>query len=256
MIILTYHIAVSCKLILREVVTIEPIRRVDLQTEIINKIKAHIYDNRLQPGDPLPSQAAMCGMLGASRPSIREAIKTMEAQGLVRVMNGKGIYVEQIDTSFHTDTTNTAYNVKLLQDAMSVRKVLEGMAVEQCTVKAMDEQLLELSGILSQVEDRYYRGEAQSDLDLLYHRTLIDYAGNRLLSNMLRNLVQHSSGLWRMEDPVAAILSDSIPSHRIVMDHMLARDADAAVREHNKYMDRTLAALQSIVDQADHTALE
>lgn len=234
----------------------EPIRRVDLQSEIIKKIKAYIYDHTLQPGDPLPSQAAMCAMMGTSRPSVREAIKTMEAQGLVRVMNGKGIFVEQVDTSFRTDLSNTAYNVRLLQDALGVRKALEGMAVEICTNKATNQQLRELSSILTQVETLYYNGEDQADLDLLFHKTLINMAGNSLLTNMLRNLVRHSSGLWSMKDQVAEILSDSIPAHRIVMNRMLARDVAAAVREHNKYMDRMLTALDSIVNKADSPALE
>lgn len=215
--------------------TIEQIARTDLQSEIIRKIKAHIYEHELQPGDLLPSQAAMCAMLGASRPSVREAIKTMEAQGLVRSINGKGIYVEQVDTSFHTGLSSTAYNIRLLYDALAVRKALEGMAVELCIENASDEQLRELSGILAQVEDKYYRKEHQADLDLLYHKTLIQLAGNSLLSNMLKNLMQHSSGLWSMKDVVADILNDSIPSHRVVMDLMLARNTEQAVKEHNGY---------------------
>lgn len=214
-------------------------------------IKKYIYENKLQPGALLPSQAAMCEMMGASRPSVREAVKTMEAQGMVRVLNGKGIYVEQVDTSFHVGPMNTAYNVKLIKDALEVRKVLESLAVERCIQNASDQQLQDLSGILSEVEARYYRREEQSHLDLLFHKTLINLAGNSLLSNMMKNLMQHSSGLWSMKGKIAEILSDSIPSHRVVMDFIIDRNIQAAVRENNRYMDRMLEALDSIVEEAE-----
>lgn len=233
-----------------DVVKIERIQRVDLQEKIIWEIKKHIFDNRLQPGTALPSQASMAAMTGASRASIREAVKTMEAQGLLRTINGKGIYVENVDTSFSPTPATTGYILKLLIDSFSVRKALEGMAVEQCTLYASDHDLQKLSDILLKVETRYYNGEEQSDLDLLFHQTLISLAGNNLLSHMLKNLMHTSSGMWKMEDRIAQIFSDSIPGHRRVMDKMLARDVRAAVHEHNEYMDKTIFQMKALLSQS------
>lgn len=232
---------------MKEGIPIEHIERVDLQEKIIWEIKKHIYDNRLKPGDMLPSQASMSAMTGASRTSVREAVKTMEAQGLLRTINGKGIYVECVDSSFHVGTPDTGYIVKLLIDSFGVRKALEGMAVELCTMNAGDEQLKNLSGMLSRVEEKYYKREYQSDLDLTFHQTLVALADNSLLSHMLKNIMQNSSGIWHMKDKIADILSDSIPGHRAMMDKMLLRDAEGAVDAYNEYMNRILSRLRSIV---------
>lgn len=230
------------------VTAIERIKAPGLQTRIILEIKKHIYTQQLSPGDMLPSQAALCEMTGASRATVREAIKTMEAQGLLRVVNGVGIYVENIDTSFFVGEMNRGYILRRLIDALSVRKALEGMAVEQCTLLATDEQLKALSAILHEVEVRYERGEDQSELDLLFHQKLIALAGNALLSHMLRNLMQASSGIWSMpSEEFSTILSSSIPQHRVMMDRMLARDASGASRAHNEYMSRELELLHGLV---------
>ncbi len=50
--------------------------RPSLRQEVAEAIKSYILDNRLKPGDPLPSEAELCTALGASRSSIREAVKT------------------------------------------------------------------------------------------------------------------------------------------------------------------------------------
>lgn len=229
----------------------------DLQSLIIIEIKKHVYNHQLKPGDILPSQSGIAKAVGASRASVREAIKTMEAQGLLRVLNGKGIFVENVDTSFYAGEMNRPYILQRLIDALSVRKALEGMAVEQCTLRASDEQLRGLSEILSKVEARYERREPQADLDLLFHQTLVSLAGNVLLTHMLKNLLQASSGIWSMEDDeLTGILSGSIPAHRAMMNRMLARDVQGAVKVHDEYMRREITLLSEIETRAARAALE
>lgn len=69
------------------------IKRVSLQSEIIEYIKNYIVENKLEAGDKLPSQMEMMEILGVSRASIREAFKTLEANNIVEIRNGKGVYV-------------------------------------------------------------------------------------------------------------------------------------------------------------------
>lgn len=227
--------------------TIDRIEKVDLQAQIIREIKKHIYANQLTPGDPLPSQASIAELVGVSRASVREAVKTMEAHGLLRVVNGKGIYIESVDTSFFAGDLNKGYLLRQLADALSVRKALEGMAVEECTRRATDEQLRALSRLLSKVEQRYARGEEQAEFDLKFHQTLVSLSGNALLTHMLKNLLRHSSGIWNIESPdLRDILRASIPAHRAMMDLMLGRDAAGAARVHHDYMNREISLIREM----------
>ena len=71
----------------------KPIKRVSLQSEIIRYIQSYIEEHDLKEGDRLPSQGQFIEMMQVSRTALREAVKTLEAEGIVEVLNGKGIYV-------------------------------------------------------------------------------------------------------------------------------------------------------------------
>lgn len=225
------------------------LEREDLQDSIIQEIKRHIYKNELKPGDSLPSQQKMAELLGASRTSIREAMKTMEALGLVRVINGKGIFVEQIDNSFYEGEKNNSYRLKMLMEAFYVRRALEGAAIEAAAKIASDKELEELSDILKMVEEKYYKHEDQAELDLMFHKRILELSGNNLLIHMTSNLIWRSSGLWSLSDDEADILNDSIPSHRTVMDYMLERNYKKALEAHFTYIDRILERLEELLKE-------
>ena len=72
---------------------ITPIKRISLQSEIIKYIQKYIEENELRQGDKLPSQGQFIEMMQVSRTALREAFKTLEAENIVEVKNGKGIYV-------------------------------------------------------------------------------------------------------------------------------------------------------------------
>ncbi|MEA5068316.1 MAG: FCD domain-containing protein, partial [Christensenellaceae bacterium] len=152
-----------------------------------------------------------------------------------------------VDTSFFVGELNKGYLLRQLVDALGVRKALEGMAVEECTRRATDEQLSALSRLLSKVEQRYARGEDQSEFDLKFHQKLVSLSGNALLTHMLKNLLRNSSGIWNIESPdLAVILRASIPAHRVMMERMLARDAAGAARVHHDYMSREIELIREI----------
>ena len=75
------------------------IQRTSLQSEIIRYIQNYIQENNLKPGDRLPSQEKLIEMMGVSRTSLREAMKTLEARNVLEAKNGKGIYVGSQGTS-------------------------------------------------------------------------------------------------------------------------------------------------------------
>ena len=69
------------------------IQRTSLKSEIIRYIQNYIQENNLKPGDRLTSQEKLIEMMGVSRTSLREAMKTLEARNVLEAKNGKGIYV-------------------------------------------------------------------------------------------------------------------------------------------------------------------
>lgn len=119
-----------------------------MSSAIVDQIRSLIRDNRLRPGDRLPSERVLCEHLGVSRVTVREALRVLEAAGLVEIRVGAhgGAFV----TSPSSDRLAAG-----LADLLHVAPVT---AVEVTEAR----QVFEL-GIISQVVER----ATQEDIDEL-----------------------------------------------------------------------------------------
>ena len=96
------------------------IQRTSLQSEIIRYIQNYIQENGLKPGDRLPSQEKLIEMMGVSRTSLREAMKTLEARNVLEAKNGKGIYVGSQEVNDLLRLIDFAKEKELLLDTLEV----------------------------------------------------------------------------------------------------------------------------------------
>jgi len=96
-----------------------------LQSEIIRFIQNYISDNGLRQGDKLPSQEQLISMMGVSRTSLREAVKTLEAKGVLTVLNGKGIYIASSQSDVLQFTLDMTEQKESLLELVDIRRALE-----------------------------------------------------------------------------------------------------------------------------------
>ena len=104
---------------------VNKIKRTSLQSEIIRFILDYIREHDLNPGDKLPSQENLLAMMGVSRTSLREAMKTLEARGILEIQNGKGAYVGGLVDADGVQVIDFTQEKERLLEALEVRKILE-----------------------------------------------------------------------------------------------------------------------------------
>lgn len=150
--------------------------------QAIAYIKQCLLDGTLSPGDPI-RETAIADHLGISRGPVREALQTLQQQGLVTGLPQKAKFIRHL-----TDQE--------IEDSYCLGGTLEGACIVQSLEQWNDAALAELAGILSEMErqSRTANGlAALSRIDEAFHDALLSRCRNRLMAAIARSSCAHLS---------------------------------------------------------------
>ena len=147
----------------------------------------------------------MCHLLGVSRPSVREALRELESEGLVNTIPFRGPLV----------TTLTAEDARSIYE---VRGVLEALAARLFAEKASPEQIRELSDTVDQLESVYATHDVEQILvaKKAFYDVLLDGSQNVIIPSLLRTMNARITQLRRVSLSNAKRLPGSIKEIRAV----------------------------------------
>ena len=210
----------------------EPIKKISLQTEIVKHIEQYIRDEGLKGGDKLPSQAELVEMMGVSRTSLREAIRSLEGQGLLQVRNGQGVFVGenyqpgivQITLSFHEEKENYL-------ETLEVREVLEKEILKMVTERITDEEIEQLGVITKELMRRFYAKIPKAKEDKEFHQMIYRCCHNSVMSAMMETVSSLLDKFWSghplgLEDP----FEEGMPYHQELYDAIRERNYQKALK--------------------------
>jgi DNA-binding FadR family transcriptional regulator len=145
-----------------------------LSHETGDAIRAYIVEKQLKPGDPLPSEAELATQLDVGKTSVREALRRLEAHGVVEVRRGKGLFVgtfsfgpliEQLPYGLQAD------NVPLRQLLQTRRALEEGLISEVAKV-ITEEDLQLLDDLVGKMRTNADHGRVPAEVDQAFHQAL------------------------------------------------------------------------------------
>jgi GntR family transcriptional repressor for pyruvate dehydrogenase complex len=145
-------------------------------------IKDHILANQLQGGDRLPSEAELARSLGVSRNVVRQAVSSLSALGMVRVAQGRGIYVAEVADTDVFRQLAAWIDTSDLDDAdyLAVRSIFERGIFELIIERASDEDLDRVEAAARAMHAATGDAEVQRLHDA-FHQALLAATGNRFL---------------------------------------------------------------------------
>lgn len=187
--------------------------------EIRNTIREAIFKGELRPGDRI-IETYWAKEMGVSQGPVREAIRDLEAMGLVETVPFKGSRVRSLTEKDIQDN----YSVRICLESKSVRDVIGILTDEEMNVLAQ-----QLQDILTQMDDCAKRGDlrAFTDCDTAFHRALIDATGNEVL---LRLWEQCNMRNWFVVSALtdADSLKQLQSGHQRIFSAICSRDEEAA----------------------------
>ena len=118
------------------------LEKTSIGLQAADAIKALIVSGELKPGDTLPPERKLAGMLGISRPTLREAIRVLSALNVVEPRHGGGTYVTSLDPRQLAQPINFLLQVDRMafRHLLEVRQVLEVGAARLAAPRITDDQ--------------------------------------------------------------------------------------------------------------------
>ena len=210
---------------------LKPLNTTSRYRAVQDTLRAYILDNQLQPGERLPSEAELAAALGVSRNPIREAIKGLEALGLVEVRVGLGIYVKA--ATLDDILTNFAYSLlfdgQSVADLYEIRQRLELSYVREAVRQLTDENLAEMERLLGEMQRESAAGHDFIMQDLALHRALFHNVGNATLLKMFdifSAIYANTRHLFQALTP--EVVAEDLENHKALLEALRQRDEDLA----------------------------
>lgn len=205
-----------------------------LHDEVASRLREQIFAGALPPGSFL-DEAALCERLAISRTPLREALKVLVAEGLLRHEPRRGCFVAQI----------TAQDV---DDIFPVIALLEGRAAHEATRKATAADVAALETLHQRLQQCADEGgiTAYYEANYAIHEAFITLADNRWLAQVIGDLrkILRLARLQTLQAP--GRLQQSLAEHLAVFAALKARDSDAAEEAMRNHLLRQRDALREI----------
>lgn len=224
---------------------IDPDSPADLSAQIAKAIRDAIISGELIVDERLPSEAELSEQFAVSRSTVREALKRLAAQSLIRTQRGasggafvnrlsfKAAYPQQITTS----TLLLSMNAVSFETACEARYALERACAPLSARRRTPDHLASMRAEIHRQGQPGLSDESFCDSDVAFHRALVDGADNPVLSYQLAGAVEAMQPLMNMITFTARSRAEIIALHTAIADALEARDS-AAVDTHLHALER------------------
>jgi GntR family transcriptional repressor for pyruvate dehydrogenase complex len=176
------------------VIRLEPRRREKLGDQLYGQILEQIVSGALREGDKLPSEHQICQSFHVSRPTVREALMRLHADGMVTTRQGSGTFVQRRPSGHLTRLAHVSDIAGMLR-SMEVRSALEGQAASLAAQRRTPEQMAAISDALAALQAAFEGSDIPARADFAFHRAVANASGNALFADLLEVLhepIEHS----------------------------------------------------------------
>jgi GntR family transcriptional repressor for pyruvate dehydrogenase complex len=191
---------------------------------IRERIEAGVYP----VGSLLPAQRQLSEDLAISRASLREALSTLEALGLLMIRPGKGVYVESAQATAAQSWRFAEQSS--LPDTYQMRFALEGFVARMAALAVSDSDLAWFEDNIAAMQTALACDELNeaARLDYDFHMRIVSIAGNAAIESILSSAAEIMKESQRMPFYRRELVLSTYTEHRAILDALTARDSAAA----------------------------
>lgn len=162
----------------------ETLPRRRIYEAIVSQVKEAVFRRALKPGDRLPSEKEMIRMFGVSNMAVREAMRTLEQQGLIQVKKGNrgGCFISEVNHGGLTSFFSLAVvqGKVRLNDLTEIRLLVEPELARLAALKGNEDDVRALEKMHQQAGQLIASGSPVSGASIDFHGTLALASGNHM----------------------------------------------------------------------------
>ena len=206
-----------------------------LRDVVFYTLRRAILRGELKPGERL-LEIRLANKLGVSRTPVREAIRKLELEGLVRMIPRRGAEVAEITE-------------KRVRDALEVRRVLEELAVQLACMRISEEEIEELK----RAATRFQRVLGKADIvdvaaaDEAFHDVIFRATDNerliQLINNLREQIYRYRLEYLKKKEYYEKLLKE----HEIIIEEISARDQGLATEAIDQHIDNQVDVIMEML---------
>lgn len=206
--------------------------------EVATHLKELILDEKLKPGDKLPSELELCGLFSVSRPTIREAVKTLVSQGILDIHRGKGTYVSQMP-GIAEDPLGLDFimspNLRLA--LIQARLIIEPGVARLAAQTADDRDIEKIAICVRDMEEIVYQHKVGINVELNFHRSIAEATKNPIIIRLIPIIMDSIVKTYKDAPRTSEDHRHAFEEHRIIYEAIAARDPERSFDAMHSHLD-------------------
>ena len=221
--------------------------RPDLSRQLTEQIVALITSRNLTSGDRLPTMHELARTFSVATPTIREALRRLQATGVIDIRHGSGIYVQRVNQSLMISNPHrSALDREAILNLLDARLVIEPHTAALAAERATEESIARLELILHDAELLLSGHDDElGPRNMDFHGEIARSAGNPILSQILDSLID----VYNKEQLVIMALYDARAEdhreHVEIFEAIRSRDAGLASERMTRHLDGVVRVIES-----------
>jgi DNA-binding GntR family transcriptional regulator len=202
----------------------------NLPDQVADHIVASIAKGEMHPGQRL-LEVDLCEKLGVSRIPLREALRILQAQGVVRTVPNRGSFVNELGF----EETAEILEIRISIERIALRRILKHVTEDAHIVLSLEERMEGLRRA-ARVQDQLTYCQA----DLAFHQCIVDHSGSPLLQATWHSLARGVLFFLMQERNVKFDYREQLRDHQRLVDMISACDANGLEVEIERHIGKNL----------------
>ena len=224
---------------------LKPVARESLVDRLAGEIRTSINSGDYTMGERLPTIMEMARRFGVGHPTVREALKKLEAIGVVEIRHGSGVYVTRTeDVLVMASDYSGKVTKKLLLDLIQARAPIEMQSVALASRNGTEEDFAEMRRSLTTAGQNLDNDAVLNSVNMAFHRQIASASGNAVIAQLLDVMQTLFTDEQRLILGIFGSRKQDHQEHLSIFAALEQREEQVAKERMRQHLDGVAAAIE------------